>query len=381
VVTFEPMLGAVQALVDSKRVPGVVLRVCRYGEIEVEGVFGDQQPALSTPMRVDSIFRIYSMTKPITSVAVMMLVEAGDISLDEPITRTFPEFAHLEVGIEAQDEQGALVLKREPAGRSASIRDLMRHTAGFTYGNFNDSLVKAEYRSLDVDSQSISSNELISRLAAAPLAFRPGTTWEYSRATDILGVLVERISGQTLGEFFEQRIFAPLGMVDTAFVVPEAKLGRVAEAFALDPDTQEPIYLRNPAKLAGYCSGGGGLFSTLSDYQCFIELLRGRGATKGVRLVSSSSIAAMTRDHLGSIARGPDYLPGPDCGFGLGFAVRMKDGPLGHRGDFNWYGMGGTIFWIDPSMDLTATWLMQAPNQRAETNELFRRLVTDAYRG
>jgi CubicO group peptidase (beta-lactamase class C family) len=381
VVTFEPMLGAVQAVVDAKRVPGVVLRVCRHGEIEVEGVFGEQQPALSTPMRADSIFRIYSMTKPITSVAVMMLVEAGDISLDEPITRTFPEFANLEVGIEAQDDEGKPMLKREPAGRSASIRDLMRHTAGFTYGTFNDSLVKAEYRALGIDSTSISGDELIERLARAPLAFRPGTTWEYSRATDVLGILVERISGQTLGEFFEQRIFAPLGMVDTAFVVPEAKLGRVAEPFALDPDSQEPIHLRNPAKLLGYCSGGGGLFSTLADYQLFIELLRGRGATKSVRLVSGSSIAAMTRDHLGSIARGPDYLPGPDCGFGLGFAVRMKDGPLGHRGEFYWSGLAGTVFWIDPSMDLTATWLMQAPNQRDEMKELFRRLVMDAYSG
>jgi CubicO group peptidase (beta-lactamase class C family) len=380
-VMFEPMLGAIQSLIDARRLPGVVMRVCRFGEIEVEGVFGEQQPSLGTPMRADSIFRIYSMTKPITSVAVMMLLEAGDISLDEPVTRVFPEFANLNVGLEVRNADGTATLKREPAGRTASIRDLLRHTAGFTYGVFETSLVKDEYRALGVDDMAISSDELIARLSRAPLAYRPGTTWEYSRATDVLGVLVERIAGKTLGEFFEQRIFAPLGMVDTFFVVPEAKLGRVAEAFERDPDSNEPIRLRNAARLAGYCSGGGGLFSTLADYQIFIELLRGRGATKGVRLVSASSIAMMTRDHLGSIARGDFYLPGPDCGFGLGFAVRMKDGPFGHRGEFYWSGMAGTLFWIDPSMDLTATWLMQAPNQRHEIRDLFRRLVMESYSG
>jgi CubicO group peptidase (beta-lactamase class C family) len=379
-ITFEPMLGEVKALVDCGRLPGVVLRVCRDGEIEVEGVFGLQQPEAGTPMRADSIFRIYSMTKPITALAAMMLVEAGDIALDDPITRVFPEFAHLEVGIEVRNAHGAATLVRQPAARVASIRDLFRHTAGFTYGVFNDSLVKAQYRALDIDSWSISSDELIGRLAMAPLAFEPGTTWEYSRATDVLGVLIERLTQQSLGEFFDERIFAPLGMVDTAFFVPEAKLSRVAEPFQKDPDSGEPIRLRG-TELRGYCSGGGGLFSTLSDYQRFIDLLRGRGALNGVRLVSSATISTMTRDHLGTIERGPNYLPGADSGFGLGFAVRQKDGPLGHRGDYYWSGVAGTLFWIDPSMDLNAIWLMQAPNQRLEMRDLFRRLVTEAYSG
>ena len=137
----------------------------------------------------------------------------------------------------------------------------------------------------------------------------------------------------------------------------------------------------NPSRSAGYFSGGGGLFSTLDDYQRFIDLLRGRGSVAGVRLLSSGSVDLMTRDHLGQLSRGGDYLPGPDCGFGLGFAVRLRDSPLGHRGDYFWSGLAGTQFWIDPSIDLSATWLMQAPNQRVETSELFRRLVIESYRG
>jgi CubicO group peptidase (beta-lactamase class C family) len=380
-VTFEPLLGAVQALIDAKRIPGVVLRVCRGGEVEVEAALGVMTPKDGRPMRTDTIFRIYSMTKPITTVAAMMLIEGGQIKLDEPIARIFPEFQDLEVGVETRADDGALTLQRQALVRLPTVRDLMRHTAGFTYGSFGDSLLKARYRAAGVDRRDLSSNTFIETLAGMPLAYQPATTWEYSRATDVLGIMVERVGGVSLADFFSERIFAPLGMVDTDFTVPPDKLARVAEPFELDPDVGTPIVLNDVSRVPGYFSGGGGLMSTLDDYQRFIDLLRGRGSVAGVRLLSSSSVDLMTRDHLGQMSRGRDYLPGADSGFGLGFAVRLRDSPLGHRGDYFWSGIAGTHFWIDPSMDLSATWLMQAPSQREETTELFCRLVSQSYRG
>ena len=380
-VTFEPLLGAVQALVEAGRIPGVVLRVCRGGDIEVEATFGVQTPKDGRAMQTDSIFRIYSMTKPITTVAAMMLIEGGQIKLDEPIARIFPEFSDLEVGIETPGADGALKLERQGLVRLATVRDLMRHTAGFTYGSFGDSLLKARYRAAGVDRRNQSSGTFIETLASMPLAYQPATTWEYSRATDVLGIMVERVSGMSLADFFSDHIFAPLGMVDSGFTVAPEKLARVAEPFELDPDLGTPIVLNHPARVAGYFSGGGGLLSTLDDYQRFIDLMRGRGILDGVRLLSSGSVDLMTRDHLGQMSRGGNFLPGPDSGFGLGFAVRIRDSALGHRGDYFWSGIAGTHFWIDPSMDLSATWLMQAPNQREETTELFHRLVTESYRG
>jgi CubicO group peptidase (beta-lactamase class C family) len=330
-------------------------------------------------MQTDTIFRIYSMTKPITSVAIMMLIEEGQLKLDEPVTRVLPEFQDQKVGV-VEEIAGTPVLKDVPLKRVCTVRDLLRHTSGLTYGIFNDSLVKARYREAGAEREDIDSDTLIKRLAGLPLVAQPASIWEYSRSTDVLGVMVERVSGQSLRDFFSTRIFAPLGMVDSDFVVPKDKLQRVAEPFAVDPDLGTPIRLRNPVRCSGYFSGGGGLFSTLDDYQRFIDFLRGRGALRGTRLLSAASIDLMTRDHLGSIARGPDYLPGDDCGFGLGFAVRLRDGALGHRGDFYWSGMAGTLFWIDPSMDLSAVWMMQAPNQRDETRDLFRTLVYQSYR-
>jgi CubicO group peptidase (beta-lactamase class C family) len=381
-VTFEPLLGAVQTLIDAGRIPGVVLRVCRGGEVEVEAALGVATPKDGRAMQCDTIFRIYSMTKPITTVAAMMLIEGGQIKLDEPIARIFPEFEDLKVGVEtAAGADGLPTLKTEALQRLATVRDLMRHTAGFTYGTFGDSLVKKCYRAAGVDRRDQSSSAFIEVLASMPLAYQPATTWEYSRATDVLGIMVERISGMSLDDYFSERIFAPLGMVDSGFSVAPGKLARLAEPFDVDPDLGTPIVLSKPSGSSGYFSGGGGLFSTLDDYQRFIDLMRGRGSVGGVRLLSSASVDLMTRDHLGPMSRGSDYLPGSDSGFGLGFAVRIRDSELGHRGDYFWSGVGGTHFWVDPSMDLSAIWLMQAPNQREETTELFCRLVTQSYRG
>ena len=240
-VTFEPLLGAAQALVDAGRIPGVVLRVCRGGEIEVEAALGVQTPSDGRAMQTDTIFRIYSMTKPITTVAAMMLIEGGQIKLDEPIARIFPEFQDLVVGVETLGSDGALTLERQALARLATVRDLMRHTAGFTYGTFGDSLLKTRYRAAGVDRRDQPAKAFIETLAGMPLAYQPGTTWEYSRATDVLGIMVERVSNMSLAEFFSDRIFAPLGMVDSFFSVPADKLTRLAEAFQVDPDLGTPI--------------------------------------------------------------------------------------------------------------------------------------------
>ena len=256
---------AFQAEIDRQRLPGAVLVVARHGQVAMFDALGVQDPATGTPMAPDSLFRIYSMTKPVVSVATLMLMERGQLQLGDPVAKHLPEFARMQV---ASDDTG---LQLRPAQRQATVQDLLRHTAGFTYEFLGNSRVQQQYSQRRVGARSRSNAEFSQELARLPLQFEPGTVWEYSRATDVLGRLVEVVSGQTLGAFLSEHIFTPLGMTETVFAVPPAQHHRIAEPFAHDPDGDVSMPVIDVRRVAAMEAGGGGLVGTAADYARFLQ--------------------------------------------------------------------------------------------------------------
>ena len=355
------------------RLPGAVVWIARHGQLVMHDQLGWQDPLAQTPMRPDSLFRIYSMTKPIVSVAVMMLVEQGRLMLSDAVAKYLPEYAQMQW----QDAQGQL----HAVKRAMTVQDLLRHTAGFTYEFLGQSPVQQAYAQANIGSRERDNAAFSQTLASIPLAFEPGSAWEYSRATDVLGRLIEVVSGQRLGAFLQNQILAPLKMHDTTFAVPEADWGRVAEPFAHDPDGGVPMRVIDVRQTPPLESGGGGLMSTANDYARFCQFMLNKGELDGVRLLAPHIIDFMTTDHLGDIPLQRDdlrqLLP-PGHGFGLGFAVRKTLGEAavpGSVGLYYWGGIAGTTFFIDPVLDLFAILLIQAPNQRDYYRPLFRSLV------
>ncbi len=366
------LLAVLQGEIDRGRLPGAVALVARRGKVALFESLGMQDPAAGTPMPRDAIFRIYSMTKPVVSVAVMMLLEQGKLLLSDPVAKHLPEFANQKVAVE---RDGQVML--EDVGRPATVQDLLRHTAGLTYEFLGTAAVQRQYAQLQMGSRERSNAEFSSALAALPLMHQPGSIWEYSRATDVLGRLVEVVSGQTLGDYLQQAIFAPLGMHETGFAVDCASHHRIAEPFAHDPDGGVPMRMFDPRRAVAMHSGGGGLMSTAMDYARFLSFMRNRGEFHGVRLLGSRTVDFMTADHLDGLPSTGDLLP-PGHGFGLGFAVRTASGvaPVpGSVGLYYWGGIAGTTFFVDPAEDLYALLMIQAPNQRDYYRPLFRSLV------
>jgi CubicO group peptidase (beta-lactamase class C family) len=362
------LMDVLRREVDSGRLPGAVAMVARRGQIALLEAVGLQDPGKGTPMQTDSIFRIYSMTKPLVSVAVMMLFERGQLLLSDPVSRWLPEYAN---------QQVATASGLEPVRQGATVQDLLRHTAGLTYEFLGTSSVQQQYGQVNIASRERSNAEFSQTLAALPLQFQPGTVWAYSRATDVLGRLVEVVSGQALGAFLQAEIFDPLGMVDTGFAVPPEHHHRIAEPFAHDPDGGVPMKVLEPREVPAMEGGGGGLMSTAMDYTRFLQCLRNRGELNGVRLLGPHTVDYMTADHLGGMPADGTLLP-PGHGFGLGFAVRTHLGlsPVpGSVGLYYWGGIAGTTFFIDPSLDMYAMLMVQAPNQRDYYRPLFRDLV------
>ena len=326
-------------------------------------------------MRSDAIFRIYSMTKPLVSVALMMLFEQSRVRLGDPVAKYLPAFADVRVGV--QRDGG---LECEPPARAMTVQDLLRHTAGLTYEFHEPSLVRGLYTQADLFSRHRSNAEFCDVLAALPLMFSPGARWEYSRATDVLGRLIEVLSGEPLGAHLQRAIFAPLGMADTGFHVPAAQQHRLAEGFAIDPDTGAVVPMHGVCKPPTFESGGGGLVCTAADYMRFCRLLLNGGSLDGVRLLGRHTLALMTADHIdtqGADHTARDQLP-PGYGFGLGFAVRTHAGMSalpGSVGAFGWSGAGGTLFIVDPAQQLAAVLMVQALGQAEEVRTLFQNLV------
>lgn len=362
------LMDALKREVDSGRLPGAVALIARHGQIGLLEAVGVQDPATGAPMRTDSIFRIYSMTKPVVSVAIMMLVERGQLLISDPVSRWLPEYAHPQVAT----AQGLV-----PAQQAATVQDLLRHTAGLTYEFLGDSEVQQQYNQHKLASRERNNEEFSHTLASIPLMFQPGSVWAYSRATDVLGRLIEVVTGQSLGDFLHAEIFEPLGMTDTGFWVLPEEEHRIAEPFAHDPDGGIPMQVIEPRQVPALESGGGGLMSTALDYARFLQCLRNKGELNGVRLLSPHMVDYMTSDHLGNIPADGTLLP-PGHGFGLGFAVRTHLGlsPVpGSVGLYYWGGIAGTTFFVDPALDMYAMLLIQAPNQRDYYRPLFRNLV------
>ncbi len=367
--------AVMSAEVQRGRVPGAVALIARRGRIAFFESFGQRDPASAAPMTPDSIFRIYSMTKPITSVAAMMLWEEGKFLLSDPIVKYLPELADLKVAI----GHGGM-FERVPLERDITIQDLLRHTSGFTYEFRGPGAVQKMYAAAKIARRAQSNAEQVATLGRLPLLHQPGTRWEYGRSTDVIGRLIEVLSGQTLREFFEQRIFTPLGMVDTAFHVPERYHSRLAEAWPTDPDTGLAVRLLEVRDAPKFESGGGGLVSTAGDYARFLQMLLDLGKFDGQRFLSRKTLELMTADHLGPVTGAPDLLL-PGHGFGLGFAVRLHTGIAhvpGTIGQYFWGGLAGTTFWVDPAEQLFAVLLIQAPGQRDYYRTLFRALVYSA---
>jgi CubicO group peptidase (beta-lactamase class C family) len=370
-------LGAVlRSEIERGRLPGAVVLIARRGRLGYFECFGMRDAASGAPMTKDAIFRIYSMTKPITSVAAMMLWEEGRFLLSDPIGKYLPDLSDLDVAL----ERGADI-ERVPALSPITVQDLLRHTSGLTYEFRGPGAVQKMYMSAKVFSRAQSSAEQVATLGKLPLLHQPGTRWEYSRSTDVVGRLIEVLSGMPLSVYFERHILAPLGMVDTAFHVPPHHHSRLAEAFAEDPDSGLGVRLLEVREAPNFESGGGGLVSTAGDYARFLQMLLNGGTLDGTRLLSRKTIELMTADHLGPITGAPDLLL-PGHGFGLGFAVRLHAGIAqvpGSIGQYFWGGLAGTTFWVDPAEQLFALMLIQAPGQRDYYRTLFRDLVYSAF--
>ena len=356
--------------------PGAVLLIARHGKVAYFEAAGVIDPATKAPMTRDAIFRIFSMSKAVTSVSAMMLVEEGKLSLSDPVAKYIPSFGRVKVGVETKDADGKTKLEMTAPKRPMTIQDLLRHTSGLTYGIFGFGAVKKLYVEANPFKGDFTNEEFAERIAKLPLAFQPGTTWEYSHSTDILGRVVELISGMSLYEFEKKRILEPLGMSDTGYYVTDAaKHPRIAEPF----QTERGTIIGDPRAAGKWESGGGGLVSTATDYSRFLQMLLNGGALGGKRYLSPKTIGFMTADHLGDGAMpGPLYLPGPGYGFGLGFAVRRTLGvaPLeGSAGEYNWSGIAGTHFWVDPKEDMFAIFMIQAPSQLQRYRTVIRNMV------
>ena len=370
------LMTVLQTEVTRQSLPGAVALIARHGKLALFESVGVLDPASGTAMPPDAIFRIYSMTKPVVSVAAMMLMEQGKLQLSNPVSHYLPEYAAQQV---ASLVGGTVQL--QAVHQLATIQDLLRHTAGLTYEFMGSNAVQRQYTQARIGSRGRSNAEFSQTLAALPLMFEPTSVWEYSRATDVLGRVLEVISGQALGAYLEEHIFKPLGMIDTGFSVPKQNQGRIAEPFARDPQGGLHKRLIDVRQATPMESGGDGLVSTAMDYARFLQFMLNKGELDGVRLLSPRTVDFMTVDHLGAIpvngGSSRDLLP-IGYGFGLGFAVRrdvsQADVP-GSVGSYFWGGMAGTTFFVDPAADLFACLMLQAPNQREYYRRLFRNLV------
>lgn len=377
-----------QGYIEQKKLAGTIAMVARYGKVAYLERFGMMDLEAAKPMQFDTIFRIYSMTKPITSLALMMLYEEGQFQLHDPVSKFIPEFAEVKV-LASATQEGFEVAELE---REITIWHLLTHTAGLTYDFFEDSPVDAMYREAEILSPlgilKMPLQEMIQRLVRLPLTHQPGTAWRYSMATDVLGYLIEVISGMSLDVFLEQKILKPLGMEDTDFYVPEAKLGRFAAMYSPTEDGGIEL-LDAPAtspysKPTRFLSGGVGLISTASDYIRFAQMLLNGGELDGTRLLGRKTIELMTTNHLPDelipIQLQPHTLYG--CGFGLGFRVLVnaaQAGLLASEGEFGWGGAASTSFFVDPKEELIGLLLTQLmPSRYYPIRNEFKVLVYQA---
>jgi CubicO group peptidase (beta-lactamase class C family) len=363
---LERLHALMQEVVDQKQLPGAVTLLARHGKVVDYRTYGMRDVASGAPMTRDTVFRAFSMTKPVTGVAMMLLYEQGKWLPSDPIAKYIPEFAHLKV-CKGVDSAGNMILE-EPI-HPPTMQELMTHTAGFVYGFFGNTPVDKEYQKTGV-MQSKSLREFIDKLAKIPLAYQPGTKWVYSASMDIQGYIIEKLSGQTLPDFMQEHIFKPLGMKDSGFFVPADKRGRFVTIYRSNDKGEvipAPGFGGDYAAQPTMASGGGGMVTTTEDYFRFAEMLAGGGELNGVRILSPAAVQLMSTNHLA-----PNLLTGefgigaqvmrPGLGYGYDCAVEydpaeanLSDG----RGTFFWDGAAGTWFWIDPTNDIVFIGMVQ----------------------
>jgi CubicO group peptidase (beta-lactamase class C family) len=355
------------------KIPGAIMLIQQHGQPVYFESFGVRDTATRLPMTPDTIFRLYSMSKPITSVTAMMLVEDGRLALDDPVSKYIPAFADAKVGV-------AL----EPLSRAITIEDLLRHTSGLTYGFTGADPVRALYAQSGLFDDDFDNAQFAERIARLPLAEQPGTLWDYGHSTDVLGRVIEVASGQSLFQLEKQRLLDPLGMTDTAFYVTDAaKRPRIAEPMPDDRVTGPVIGTYDPTIVRRWEGGGAGMSGTVTDYARVAQMLLNGGSFEGRRYLKPETVALMTTDHIGpetKIARDANYYPGPTSGFGLGFAVRTAQFQTGWPlGEYRWDGAGGTFFFIDPKDELFAILMVQTPSQRGRIQMALKTLIYDAF--
>ena len=375
----------IQAEIDAQRMPGAVLLIARKGAVVHAEAIGLQDPATGKPLKRDSVFRAYSMTKPMVSVLTMMMVEEGQLQLADPVGKFIPALSQMQVLANPADAASATV----PAIRQITVHDLLRHTSGITYPEFTRSpSMRSAYQQAGLSSPDIPSvwitltpQQQIEAFAKAPLQWQPGSKWEYSLSTDLLGRVLEVVGKKSLNLLLDEKLIKPLGMKDTHFVVPADKVDRLAQALAIDPLTKAPMApMLDVTKAQGNDSGGAGLSTTADDYLRFCQMMLNGGSLDGRRYLSRSTVALMTSDHLGPKVATPlqpgELLMGVQgYTFGLGFMVRQGAGMAsvpGSEGDYAWAGAGGTFFWIDPKEQLIGVLMAQTPGP---IRQYYRRMV------
>jgi CubicO group peptidase (beta-lactamase class C family) len=360
--------------VDKGTLPGAVVMVGRKGKVAHFDAIGRQGPASDAKMRPDSVFRIFSMTKPIVSVAIMQLVEQGKLLINDPLSKYIPSFASSQVG-EVRDGKIFLV----PMKREITIQDLLCHTSGISYEITGPGPIQTLYSEAKIYRRSMNNEEHAEVIASLPLICQPGAEWNYSRSTDILGRVVEVVSGKTLGNYLTDHILAPLQMTDSGFHIEEERAhDRLAEPFPTDPWTGNKVVYFSMTQKPVSESGGGGMVSTAPDYARFAQMLAGGGSLNGERIIGRKTLELMASNHLAPNVKVDSPLMPAGHGFGLGFAVRTHAGlaPFtGSLGQFFWSGMAGTFFWIDPAEELFAVFMMQGPGQREYIRSMLRNAV------
>jgi len=370
--------------IAANRIPGAILLIQQHGKPVYFESFGVRDVATKLPMTPDTIFRLYSMSKPVTSVAAMMLVEDGKLKLDDPVAKYIPAFAEAKVGVEKQVDDGKLMLTEEPLERPITITDLLRHTSGLPYAYLGGGLVRARHAEAGLFRHNLTNAEFAEQVAKLPLVEQPGTRWDYGYSTDVLGRVIEVVSGKSLFEFERERLLAPLGMRDTMFTVTDTTMRpRIAEPMPTDRAISPVANVRDPLEPRRMESGGGGMVGTIGDYARFAQMLLNCGTFEGRTYLKPETVALMTSDHVGAetrIARDYAYYPGESSGFGLGFAVRTSVPPNTSwpLGEYRWDGVAGTFFFVDPRDDMFAIFMVQTPSQRGRIQLALKTLIYQA---
>jgi CubicO group peptidase (beta-lactamase class C family) len=373
---------AIRNEIAAGKIPGGILLIQQHGKLLHFKCLGVRDPDTGTAMTPDSIFQIYSMSKAITSVAAMMLVDDGKLALDDSVAKYIRSFADAKVGVDISDEAGKYPLRLEPLKRPITIRDLLRHTSGITYGFYGETQVQKLYANPLLFAGDFDTADFADRIAVMPLADQPATRWNYGHSTDVLGRVIEVVSGQTLYQFEKQRLFDPLGMSDTAYYVADtAKWPLIARGFPVDRFRVAGIL--DPTVARRWESGGAGLVSTTGDYARFLQMLLNGGELDGKRYLKRETVALMTSDQIGpetGIIHDPFYFPGPTSGFGLGFAVRTSPPPNTNwpLGEYRWDGAGGSFYFVDPADDMLGVFMVMSPTQGGRIQLNLKTMIYEA---